>query len=89
MRACTPAILDDIASSGQTMVRTLKHLSALQTAPAVCVMIHAVFAGSAYEGILAAGAARIVTTNKIPHKSNEISVAKMLAAAFQSIGQRP
>lgn len=81
LHAGTPVILDDIASSGQTMVRTLEHLSVLGVAPAVCVIIHAVFSGSAYQNILTAGAARIVTTDTIPHVSNAISVAKLLAVA--------
>ena len=85
MHAGTPVILDDIASSGQTMVRTLEHLSVLGVAPAVCVIIHAVFSGSAYQDILAGGAARIVTTDTIPHVSNAISVAKLLAVACNDL----
>tara|TARA_R110002072_G_scaffold1655_1_gene13953 strand:+ start:679 stop:1572 length:894 start_codon:yes stop_codon:yes gene_type:complete len=85
--AGTPVILDDIASSGQTLVRTLMQLRALKADPAVCVIIHAVFAGSSYEDILAAGAARIVTTDTIPHSSNEISVAPMLSDIARKIGR--
>jgi len=84
LRAGTPVILDDIASSGQTLVRTLNHLAALEAEPAVCVIIHAVFAGAAYGDILAAGAARIVTTNTIPHESNEISIAPLLATTSRN-----
>lgn len=89
LRAGTPVILDDIASSGQTVVRALEQLRLLKTDPAVCVIIHAVFAGSSFEDILTAGAARIVTTNTIAHDSNEISVAPLLAAAFHSVGLQP
>ncbi|MEH6647831.1 ribose-phosphate diphosphokinase [Sulfitobacter sp.] len=88
LRQGTPVILDDIASSGQTLVRTLTQLRALKTAPAVCVIIHAVFAGSAYEDVLAAGAARIVTTNTIPHDSNEISVGSLLAKVTRTTGAK-
>ncbi|WP_300513372.1 ribose-phosphate diphosphokinase [Aliiroseovarius sp.] len=87
LRGGTPVILDDIASSGQTMVRTLQHLDALGANAAVCVVIHAVFAGSAYEDILAAGAARIVSTNTITHDSNEISVAPLLADVARKTGR--
>tara|TARA_R110002110_G_scaffold101109_1_gene257132 strand:- start:1155 stop:1355 length:201 start_codon:yes stop_codon:yes gene_type:complete len=62
-------------------------LRALKADPAVCVIIHAVFAGSSYEDILAAGAARIVTTDTIPHSSNEISVAPMLSDIARKIGR--
>ncbi|MEK6216801.1 MAG: hypothetical protein N2B03_06230 [Boseongicola sp.] len=51
----------------------------------VCVIIHAVFARSAYEDILAAGAARIVTTDTITHRSNAVSVAGIIAKAIPPI----
>jgi len=86
LRAGTPVILDDIASTGQTLVRSLNRLRALGAKPAACVIIHAVFAGSAYADIRAAGAARIVTTNTICHESNGISIATPLATASQNIG---
>ncbi len=78
----TPVVLDDIASSGRTMVRAIERLIAAGTKPPVCVIIHAVFAGNAYEDILAAGAAHVVTTDSIPHKSNAISLAEPLAMAI-------
>jgi ribose-phosphate pyrophosphokinase len=78
-RARTPVILDDIASSGRTMIEAIERLKTAGTAPPVCILIHAVFAGSAYEDILAAGAARLVSTDSIPHSSNAISLASALA----------
>lgn len=53
-----------------------------RTRSPVCVIIHAVFAGSAYEDILAAGAARVITTDSIPHQTNVISLADPLAASI-------
>jgi ribose-phosphate pyrophosphokinase len=79
----TPVVLDDIASSGHTMIRAIERLRAAGTKPPVCVIIHAVFAGSAYQDILAADAARVVTTDSIPHKSNAISLVDPLAAAIK------
>ncbi|KNG94577.1 phosphoribosylpyrophosphate synthetase [Pseudaestuariivita atlantica] len=76
----TPVILDDIASSGRTMIRAIERLAAAGTRPPVCVVIHAVFAAGAHDEILAAGAARVITTNSIPHPSNAISLAEPLAA---------
>ena len=48
------------------------------TAPAVCVGVHGVFAAQAYDTLQQAGAARIVTTNSIPHPSNDIDVSGVL-----------
>ena len=88
LRDGTPVILDDIASSGRTLVRTIERLVAAGTRAPVCPVIHAVFAGSAHDDILAAGAARIITTDTIPHTSNAIGIASILAEAFGSLGLR-
>lgn len=85
LRNGTPVILDDIASSGRTLVRTIERLVAAGTRAPVCLVIHAVFAGSAHDDILAAGAARIITTDTIPHPSNAIGIASVLAETFRSL----
>ncbi|MFA6031293.1 MAG: ribose-phosphate diphosphokinase [Myxococcota bacterium] len=78
-RSRTPIIVDDIASSGRTMIETLNHLRRLGLPPAVCIVIHPVFAQDAYAQLLAAGAERVVSTDSIPHPSNAISLAGLLA----------
>jgi ribose-phosphate pyrophosphokinase len=80
-RARTPVIIDDIASSGRTAIETLGHLKRLGLPPAVCVVIHPVFAQDAYEQLLAAGPAQVVSTDSIPHPSNAISLDGLLAQA--------
>jgi len=85
LKAGTAVILDDIASSGRTLVKTIERLAPTRGSPPVCVVIHAVFAAGAHAGILAAGARRIVTTDSIPHESNGISIAPLLAEAVRSL----
>lgn len=80
----TPVVLDDIASSGRTMIRAIEHLRAAGTRPPVCVIIHAVFSANAARDILAAGADRIITTNSIPHESNAIDLAPLLCDAARN-----
>lgn len=75
----TPVVVDDIVSSGHTVLETLDHLRRLGLPPPVVVAIHAVFSGDAYARLQAAGAARIVSTDTLPHPSNAISVAPALA----------
>ena len=77
----TPVILDDIASSGRTLIRTIERLCDRGARPPVCIVIHAVFAGDACAEILAAGASRIVSTDSIPHPTNEIGLARLLSEA--------
>ncbi len=80
-RGRTPVVVDDIVSSGRTVIETLGHLERLSLRPATCIAIHAVFADDAYAQLLAAGAARVVSTDSIVHPSNAISVASLMAVS--------
>jgi ribose-phosphate pyrophosphokinase len=88
-RGRTPVIVDDIVSSGRTMIETLGHLERLGLPGAVCIAIHAVFAGDAYEQLLAAGASRVVSTDSIHHSSNAISIATLLAEGSSNLWEVP
>ena len=81
LRGYTPVLVDDIVSSGRTLVATLEHLHRMGLPPAVCVVIHPVFADEAWQALLDAGAGRIVSTDSIAHPSNAISLATPIAAA--------
>ncbi len=78
----TPVLVDDIISTGQTLIQTLRHLKSAGMNPPICVAIHGVFSGTAYPDLLKAGAAKVVTCNTIPHESNAIEVSKLLAKNF-------
>jgi ribose-phosphate pyrophosphokinase len=80
-RGRQPVVVDDIMSSGHTIIETLRRLAGLGLKPAICIGIHAVFADRACDNILAAGAARVVTCDTIRHPSNGISVVEAVAAA--------
>lgn len=82
-RAHTPVLVDDIISTAQTMIATVKHLQEAGMARPVCIGIHALFAGNAYDELLNAGAAQIVTTNTIFHKSNGIDITDALGDAIK------
>jgi ribose-phosphate pyrophosphokinase len=86
--ARTPVLIDDVISTGGTMIATVERLRSLGTRPPVCVAVHGVFAERAYEDLLAAGAARIVTCNTIRHPSNAIDVSGLLADGVREIGAR-
>ncbi|MBK9030995.1 MAG: ribose-phosphate pyrophosphokinase [Myxococcales bacterium] len=81
----TPVVIDDIISTGRTMIETLLHLRALGTREAVCVGVHAVMADRAHDDLLAAGAARVVTCDTIAHPSNRIAVGPLLADGVRAL----
>ncbi len=77
-REKTPVLVDDIISTARTMIETVIHLKRAGMPAPVCVGVHAVFAGNAYEDLLAAGAGGVYTCDTIPHRSNSISVLPLL-----------
>ena len=79
----TPVVIDDIVSTGRTMIEATRQLRAAGSAPPMCVAIHAVFADALAETLAAAGAAGIVTCNTIPHPTNQICVHDRLADAVR------
>ena len=88
----TPVLVDDIASSGRTMVEAAKQLAEQGLPKSVCVVVHGLFAEDAYER-LSAIAAKVVSTDCVPHSSNAISVAELIVdelnlSAGQSCNQK-
>jgi ribose-phosphate pyrophosphokinase len=91
-RTHTPVVVDDIVSSAQTMVETVKRLVAAGLRPSVCVAVHALFSVQAEEALRGAGAAQIVTTTSVPHATNGIDIVPLLMPAIReltSINQAP
>lgn len=74
----TPVLVDDIISTGRTLIETIRHLKKPGIKPVVCIGIHAVFANNAYELLKQAGAADIITCNTIQHISNRIDISGLL-----------
>lgn len=81
----TPVLVDDIISSGRTMIETVDHLRCAGLAPPVCVGVHAVFADGAFEALNVSGAGRIVTCDTIPHPSNAIPLTDLLVEGVRAI----
>jgi ribose-phosphate pyrophosphokinase len=80
----TPVLVDDIISTARTMIETVTHLKKAQMKLPICIGVHAVFAGNAYENLQKAGVERIITCNTIPHETNGIDVSGLLVAALTS-----
>jgi ribose-phosphate pyrophosphokinase len=61
----------------------VRALLATGSEPPVCVGVHAVFAGDGARLLQAAGAARVVTCNTLPHGSNAIDVMGAVGEAVK------
>lgn len=84
-KGATPVIVDDIASSGRTLVEAVRILRASGYAPPWCVIVHPLFAGDAYETLAAAGLAGVVSTNSVGHPSNRIDLASVIRDAVREL----
>lgn len=80
----TPVLVDDIISSGRTMIEAARLLAKGSTVAPVCVAVHGIFADRSDELIAAAGG-RIATCNTVSHASNAIDVHALLAAAVGDV----
>jgi ribose-phosphate pyrophosphokinase len=80
----TPVVIDDIVSTGKTMIAATRQLVAAGSAAPLCIAIHAVFADALHDELRSAGASGIVTCNTIPHASNRICVADPIADAARA-----
>lgn len=78
----SPVLVDDIISTARTMIETIGHLKRAGMKPPICIGVHGIFAGNAFEELKAAGAGAIVTTNTICHPTNEIEIADLIASAL-------
>jgi ribose-phosphate pyrophosphokinase len=81
----TPVLVDDIIATGRTMAETIGHLVRAGLCKPVCVGVHAVFAEGALEGLEAAGAATVVTSDTIPHATNAIAIDALLAEGLRRL----
>lgn len=81
----TPVLLDDIISSARTMALAAKKIQEAGLDAPVCVGVHGIFSPDALAALRDAGAATIVTTNTIAHKTNAIDVAPAVARGVQSV----
>jgi ribose-phosphate pyrophosphokinase len=84
-RKHTPVLVDDIISTGHTMMETIHTLKKMNLPAPVCIGIHAVFSDRDFKALLQSGAVRVVTSNTIPHKSNALDISDLLAQAVRDL----
>jgi ribose-phosphate pyrophosphokinase len=77
----TPVLVDDIISSGRTMIEAVRRIREHDAAEPMCVAVHGIFADRS-DTLLRQAGARVVTSNSIPHETNCIDVTELLAGAI-------
>lgn len=77
-----PVLLDDIVSSGHTLLETIAGMRADGWPAPVCMAVHGLFGGDALARLRAAGVPQVVTTNSVPGETASIDLSADLAAAL-------
>ena len=75
----TPVLVDDIISSGTTMIRAAALIREKTGKMPAAAAVHGIFAGDAYEKMKDAGFSQIITTNSIIHPTNKIDLTPLIA----------
>ncbi|PZQ85435.1 MAG: phosphoribosylpyrophosphate synthetase [Ancylobacter novellus] len=78
-----PVLVDDIASSGDTLVEAACKLPLQGFARPICAVIHGLFAEGSYERLLIV-ADRIVSSDSVLHASNAIHLAPLIAVTLSA-----
>lgn len=82
IRGKNVVIVDDIISSGHTMIETVKEAKRLKARTITCIAVHGVLAEGALQKIRRAGA-RVITSNTITNPTAKIDVSPLLADALK------
>jgi len=77
----TPVLVDDMISSGRTMLAAVRLLQERGAPKPVCIAVHGLFADHS-DTLLAQAGARVITSNSIQHKTNDVDVGEILANAI-------
>lgn len=84
-KGLTPVLIDDIISTGRTMVKTAEWLANEGLCPPICIGVHALFSGDALAVMKQAKIEKVLTCSTIAHETNQIEVSNLLIQAYQEI----
>jgi ribose-phosphate pyrophosphokinase len=79
----TAVIIDDVVSSGQTLLKCIEALKLQGITQVNCAAVHGIFADNSDEKLMAKGVVQLITTNSIPHNSNVVDLSSVLKAPIE------
>lgn len=79
-------LLDDVASTGRTLIAAARGALAQGAASVDVAVTHALFIGNAFAEVKAAGVRQVWSSDCVRHPSNAVSVVPLLAEALRALG---
>ncbi len=78
-------LVDDMISTGHTILETVKLLKKLGAKKFTCICVHGIFVENALEKLKKAGV-KLISTNTIPNNTSKIDVSDLIADEINKIG---
>jgi len=89
VRGRAVVLLDDMASTGRTLIGAAEQLLARGAASVDVAVTHALFNGDALPALRAAGVRHVWSSNTVPHPSNAVDITPLLLPAIAELLARP
>ncbi|MDH0863190.1 ribose-phosphate diphosphokinase [Mitsuaria sp. GD03876] len=83
VRGRAVVLLDDMASTGRTLMGSAREALERGAASVDVAVTHALFNGDALPALREAGVRHIWSSNAVPHESNAVCIAELLATALR------
>ncbi len=83
VRGRAVVLLDDMASTGRTLIGSAREALERGAASVDVAVTHALFNGDALPALREAGVRHVWSSNAVPHESNAVCVAELLATALR------
>lgn len=80
-----PVLVDDIISTGRTMIETALQLEKHGARVPVCIGVHGLFTGDAREKFAEAGIERIITCDSVPDPTNAIDISSVMVRLIKEM----
>jgi ribose-phosphate pyrophosphokinase len=82
-RGVHAVVVDDLASTGRTLVETVRALRGAGAGRVDVLVTHALFVGDAMDELARAGVSAVWSSDSVEHSTNAFSLAPMLARAIE------
>jgi ribose-phosphate pyrophosphokinase len=88
-RGRTLVLVDDMVSTGHTLIATADALRPLRPASISVLVTHGLFCDGALERLAGAGIDHVWTSDSVPHPTNRVHLAPLLASALDGADPTP